>query len=168
MEILEQTLGITVAVLCIVATQVKYKWQIMLISATANLLAGVNFLIFVGFSNAFFVSMVAVVQTTVDLIKSLKGKETSKVEKIIYLALYLTLGILGVKQPADWLIVLASLSFCLAVFCKREQGVRAFMVGNAATNIVYNLLMNSTNLYSQIFSLISGIVALIRYRKKEG
>ena len=167
MELLAQLLGVLIAVLCILATQMKKKWQMMLLSATANLLAGINYLVFVGFSNAFMVSMVAVVQTTVDIFKSQKGKETSKVEKIVYLVLYLTLGVLGVKNLEDWLIVLASITFCLSVFCKKEQGVRAFMVGNAATNVVYTLLVNSTTLYSQIFSLISGVIALIRYRKKD-
>ena len=167
MGFLAQLLGVLIAVLCILATQMKKKWQMMLLSAIANLLAGVNYLVFVGFSNAFMVSMVAVVQTTFDLFKSLKGKETPKAEKIIYLVLYLIFSILGVKKLADWLIVLASLTFCLSVFCKKEQGVRAFMVGNAATNVVYTILVNSTTLYSQIFSLISGVIALIRYRKKD-
>ena len=167
MEFLAQFLGISIATLCILATQMKKKWQMMFLSATANLLAGINYLVFVGFSNAFMVSMVAVVQTTLDMFKSLKGKETSKAEKIIYLVLYLTFGVLGVKKLADWLIILASLTFCLSVFCKKEQGVRAFMVGNAATNVVYTILVNSTTLYSQIFSLISGVIALIRYRKKD-
>ena len=167
MEFLAQFLGIAIAVLCILALQMKKKWQIMLVSAIANVLVSVNYLAFVGFSNAFFVSVVAAVQTTVGLFKSLKGKETSKAEKIIYLVLYMFFGVLGVKTIADWLIVLAALLFCLAFFCKKEQGVRAFMVANAATNVVYTILVNSTTLYSQIFSLVSGVIALIRYRKKD-
>ena len=122
MEFLAQFLGISIAVLCILATQMKKKWQMMFLSATANLLAGINYLVFVGFSNAFMVSMVAVVQTTLDMFKSLKGKETSKAEKIIYLVLYLTFGVLGVKKLADWLIILASLTFCLSVFLQERTG----------------------------------------------
>lgn len=167
MELLAQILGIVVAALCIVAMQVKHKWQMMLISATANLLAGINFLLFVGFSSAFMVSMVAVVQTLTDMFKTLKGKQTKLAEKIIYLVLYLIFSIIGIKNAADWLIVLASLTFCLAVFCKKEQSVRWFMLVNAGVNVTYNLLMQSTNLYSQIISFISIVIALIRYRKKQ-
>ena len=40
------------------------------------------------------------------------------------------------------------------------------MLSNAGVNVTYNLLMQSTNLYSQIISFVSIIIALIRYGKK--
>ena len=165
MNWLAQTLGIAVAVLCILSLQAEKRWKILLLSAVANFLSGINYLIFVGFSSAVLTSVLAVTQTTVNMFKALNGKKANTTEKVIYLILYAFLGIIAFKKPEDILVIAASILFALAVFCKKEQNIRLFMLANTSLIIVYNLLVSSTNIYSQIVSFISICIALIRYRK---
>ena len=167
MDFFENALGVVVLVLCIASPQAKKKWQILLLSAVANFLSGINFLIFVGFTSAFVTNMLAVVQTATNIFKSIKNKDTGIIEKVIYLILYAALSLSAYKTPIDLLVVLASLLFALAVFCKKELHYRYFMLCNSAAYIVYNILVGSTNLYSQIFAFISVTLAIIRYKNKE-
>lgn len=167
MDILEQYLGILVLVLCIASPQIKKKWKMLSISAVANIIAGINVLIFVGFTSAFVTNMLAVVQIVIHIVKDLKHRKTGTIEKAVFLGLYASLSLSAYQSPVDLLVVLASVLFALAVFCKQEQHYRFCMLGNNAVYIVYNIVVGSSNLYSQIFAFISVASAIIRYKKYE-
>ena len=167
MDILAQLLGIAVTVCCLISVQMKEKWQMMLFSALANLLSGINFLIFTGVVSAMFLNFLSVIITSINCYKAKADKGTHIAEKVIFLILYLVVGFMGYKELIDLLPIFAALLFMAGVFCKKEQNIRWFNVGNNVVFIIYCLITRSTNLYSQVFSLVWVLLAIYRYRERK-
>ncbi len=167
MDIFAQILGIAVTICCLISVQMKKKWQMMFFSALANLLSGLNFLIFTGAVSAMYLNFLSVIITSINCYKAKFDKGTHIAEKIIFLILYLAVGFLGYKKPIDLLPIFAAVLFMTGVFCKKEQNIRWFNVGNNVVFIIYCLITRSTNLYSQIFSLIWVLFAIYRYRERK-
>lgn len=166
MEIIAQILGIIVTLLCIFLTQLKRKWQILLVSFIANFLNIVMFFLLNGITSAVMVSVTATLQCAINGYLSYKNKESSVLQKIIFMFLYIISGALQFNVFLDILPIIASLLFMLAVFQKTEQKMRLFYAGNAVLWIVYDAIIGTTAVFAQIFSLISICIALFRYRKR--
>ena len=166
METVAQIIGIVVTILCIFLTQLKRKWQILLVSFVANFLNIVMFFLFNGITSAVMVSVTATLQCAINGYLSYKNKESSTVQKIIFTILYVISGALQFNVFIDILPIIASILFMVAVFQKTEQRMRIFYAGNAVIWIIYDIIIGTTAVFAQIFSLVSICIALFRYRKK--
>ncbi len=166
-EILGQILGIIVTVGAIVTLQLKNKKQILFVSAAVNILAALNILFLDTFSSGVIINLVAVLQIVMAFIHDKKGTEVSLPEKIIFLVLYVTGGALGFKSPIDILSIVAAVFYMLAMFQKKEQRIRLFLLGNMTSWIIYHAVLGSTAIFAQIAGIISALIALYRYRKKD-
>lgn len=166
MYLFAQALGIVASVIAIIASQMSKKWQILLISMFANFLSVIVFLLLDDFGSAVSVNIIAVVQCAINAILSYKGREASIIQKAIFMSLFLISGILGYKVPLDIIPIVASLVFAWSTFQKKEQHIRMFRLVNVILWIVYDSIVGITAVFGQIFSLISILVALYRYRKQ--
>ena len=92
--------------------------------------------------------------------------EPSLAEKIIFLVLYVVGGAMGYHVPLDLLSITAAVFYMLAVFQKKEQNIRLFLLGNMATWTVYHAILGSTAIFAQLAGIVSSVIALIRYRKQ--
>ena len=162
-----QAFGVLVTLGAIVSLQLKNKKQMLCVSAVVNVLAALNILLLDEFSSGVIICFVAVFQILVSLWHEYKNTDVTLPEKIIFLVLYVAGGALGFKSWIDILSIVAAVLYMLAMFQKKEQHIRLFLMGNMATWTVYHLVLGSTAVFAQIAGIISSIVALVRYRNKQ-
>lgn len=162
-----QILGLVVTAGAILTFQLKNKKQILSVSAVVNVLAALNILFLDEFSSGVIINFVAVLQIIVSLWHEKNGTEVSLAEKIIFLALYVVGGALGFEKAIDILSIIAAVLYMLAMFQKKEQHIRLFLLGNMATWTVYHIVLGSTGAFAQIAGIISSLIALYRYRKSK-
>ena len=162
-----QILGIVVTVGAILTLQMKNKNQMLIVSAIVNVLAALNILLLDKFSSGVIINLVAVLQIIVSLWHEKKNTEVSLAEKIIFLILYVAGGTLGFEKPIDILSIIAAVLYMLAMFQKKEQHIRLFLLGNMATWTVYHTVLGSTAVFAQLAGIISSLIALYRYRKNK-
>ncbi len=162
-----QIIGIIVTVGAILALQLKNKKQMLIVSAVNNVMSALNIMLLDQISSGVIINFVAFFQIIVALIHEKRGSEVRLVEKIIFLALYVCGGILGFEKGIDILSVVAAILYMLAMFQKKEQYIRLFLLGNMATWTVYHLAIGSTAVFAQLAGICSSLIALYRYRKKD-
>ena len=162
-----QIFGIIVTVGVIITLQLKNKKQMLAVSVAINLLSALNILLLNGMGSGVIVNSVAVFQLLLALWHEKRQTEVALAEKIVFLVLYVAGGALGCEKPLDALSIVAAVLYMLAMFQKKEQHIRLFLLGNLATWTVYHTVLGSTAVFAQIAGIISSLIALYRYRKKE-
>lgn len=162
-----QFLGIVVTAGAILTLQLKNKKHMLVVSAVVNVLAALNILLLDTFSSGVIINIIAVLQILVSLLHEHKATDVTLPEKIIFLVLYVIGGALGFKAWIDILSIVAAVLYMLAMSQKKEQHIRLFLLGNMATWTVYHLVLGSTAVLAQIAGIISSLIALYRYRKKD-
>lgn len=173
-----QALGIIATFLGISIPFWKKKSQMLICTALTNFLVACNFLLIGKIGSAFVMDLVAVAQSFVSLRHVQKGSPVSKAEHILFLLLYVGLGFAGIISAPGFvpelsaanlleLLPIAAAVLCVfSVFVRDEQKTRALSLGNAALWVIYDAIVGTTAVFSQIFSFIAITAALIRYRKR--
>lgn len=161
-----QILGIVVTAGAILTLQLKNKRHMLTVSAVVNVLAAINILLLDGFSSGVIINIVAFLQIIVSLRHEHKKSDVTLPEKIVFLVLYVIGGALGFKTWIDILSIVAAVLYMLAMFQKKEQHIRLFLLGNMATWTAYHAVLGSTAIFAQIAGIVSSIIALYRYRKQ--
>ncbi|MBR3780825.1 MAG: YgjV family protein [Clostridia bacterium] len=162
-----QFLGIVVTIGAILTMQIKNKKPMLIVSAMVNVLSALNILLLDKFSSGVIICFVAVFQILFSLWHEKKGTDIPLAEKIIFLVLYITGGLLGFEKPIDILSIIAAVLYMLAMIQKKEQHIRLFLLGNMATWTVYHTVLGSTAVFAQLAGIISSLIALYRYRKSK-
>ena len=162
-----QVLGILVTIGVIVTLQLKKKKQMLVVSVLVNAMSAANILLLDEFNSGVIVCGVAVFQLLLSIIHEYKGTQPSRTEQIVFLVLYVTGGVLGYHSPVDLLSIVAAVFYMLAVFQKKEQNIRIMLLVNLSLWTVYHTILGSTAVFAQIAGVISSLIALYRYRKKE-
>lgn len=171
--IVGQVIGALVTVLCLFTPHFKRKWQMAASAIVANLLSALNFLLLEQVS-ACAIGVVSVVQAIFSIRHARNDTLPTKAEiwsfGILYiyggLLPYLVSGTLSEFRFLDMLPMLAALLFLAYLSQKEEQRMRLFLLGNASIYLIYNAIIFSTQFFAQLFTVISVVVAIIRYRKK--
>lgn len=161
-----QVIGILVTIGAIVNLQLKKKQHMFILSIIVNILSALNILLLDGFSSGVIICLVADVQIAVAYWHDKKQTDIHIAEKIIFFALYVAGGMLGFKTWIDILSIVAAALYMFAMFQKKEQNIRLFLLGNMATWTVYHAVLGSTAIFAQLAGIISSVIALIRYRKQ--
>lgn len=168
-------LGYIVTVLCPISPQFKRKWQMLTVTLLANVLSGINFLL-LGQVSAVGVTAVAITQAVLNVFRSGgENKSTPKWELAVLGACYvaggllpfLVSGTLSEFRFLDAMPILGALLLCGYMAQRDEQKMRLFLLANAAVFIVYDILVGSTQVYAQIITVISVVIALIRYQREK-
>lgn len=161
-----QIVGILVTIGAIVNLQLKKKQHMYILSIIVNILSALNILLLDGFSSGVIICLVADIQIVLAILHDKKQTEVHLAEKIIFFVLYVAGGLLGFKTWIDILSIVAAALYMFAMFQKKEQHIRLFLMGNMATWTVYHAILGSTAIFAQIAGIISSVIALIRYRKQ--
>ena len=162
-----QILGILVTIGVIVTLQLEKKKQMLIVSVLVNAMSAANILLLDEFNSGVVVCSVAVLQLIVSLVHEFRGTQSSLAEKIIFLILYVAGGVCGYQSPMDLLSTVAAVFYMLAVFQKKEQNIRIMLLVNLSLWTIYHTILGSTAVFAQIAGIISSLIALYRYRKKE-
>ena len=161
-----QILGILVTVGAVVNLQLKNKKHMFILSIAVNLLSSLNILLVDQWNSGVIICAVAVIQLLFSLWHDKKGTKANLPEKIFFVALYVGGGLLGYNAPIDILSIVAAILYMVAMFQKKEQNIRLFLLANMSCWTVYHLVIGSTAIFAQIAGIISSLIAMYRYRKK--
>ena len=161
-----QIVGILVTIGAIVNLQLKNKKHMFILSIAVNLLSALNIYLLGGAGSGAIICVVAVLQLFVSLWHDKKGTDVHLAEQIIFFVLYVTAGVITFKSPIDILSIAAAILYMLAMFQKKEQNIRLFLLGNMSCWTVYHAVLGSTAIFAQIAGIISSLIAMYRYRKK--
>lgn len=162
-----QIIGILVTIGAIINLQLKKKQHMFILSIVVNILSALNILLLdKELSSGAIICLLAVVQIVVAYIHDKKQTNVHIAEQIVFFILYVAGGLLGFKTWIDILSIVAAALYMFAMFQKKEQHIRLFLLGNMATWTVYHAVLGSTAIFAQIAGIISSIIALIRYRKQ--
>ncbi len=162
-----QVLGLVVTAGAILTLQLKNKKQMLTVSAVVNVLAALNILLLDEFSSGVIINFVAVLQILFSFWHERKGNDVPFAEKMIFLVLYVAGGALGFEKWIDLLSIVAAVFYMLAMCQKKEQNIRLLLLANMATWTVYHSVLGSTAVFAQIAGIISSLIALYRYRKRD-
>ncbi len=168
-----QGIGLCMVIVCIVLPQFKERWQMALCAVIANALSGTNFLL-LGLVGSCGTAVVSMLQASFAVYHAKREKDPSRIEIAVFALLYITGGILpyivsGSLREFGWVDVLpisGSLFFSANLVSKDEQHMRRFLLASLTCYCVYDTLVFSTQLFAHVFSLVSVIIALFRYRKQ--
>lgn len=175
LEIIGQAFGILAIAVSVVSMQLKKRWQILLALAFLNLFLVLN-QSFLGMSPSAIIGCgLAAVHCPINAYKVKKGIAVSRLENVIWSILYLAswgTGLylaaqMGVISWLDALPFLGIVTFICSVFVPKERDVRVFTLLNALVYLVYNALNLNVAAVSQVLTIISVVVALVRYREKK-
>ena len=175
LEIVGQICGVLVIIAGVVAMQFSKRWQILLALGALNLLTTFNML-FLGMSWSSVIGCaLAAVQCPISAFKAKKGMEIGKLENVIWSMLYFVAWGAGAYLSAQlgqlsWLELFpffGTVTFIFSVLLPKERDVRIFSFLNALVYCIYNLIYLNIAALSQVLTMISIIVAMIRYREKK-
>ena len=164
-------LGYAVTVLCLLSPQMKRKWQILMIAVFANTLSGVNFLL-LGQVSAVGVSVAAVAQALLGMRRSKDTNGATPLPEVLgFGALYVLGGLLPfiigrtMSQfgALDAMPIFGALLLCASMAQTKEQHMRLFALANSVVFVIYDIIIHSTQVYAQIITIVSIVVALIRF-----
>ena len=179
MYILGQIFGILSTVCTIILPFFKRKWQILSLNIAVNLLIAANMLLIGQFGSAAFLCMVAVVQSIVSMLHDHRGTPISLWEKLLFMVLYVGLGIVGIVAAPDFVPALnwknllelmpiaGALMLMFSVFAKDEQTLRKFLLANATIWTVYTAIIGSTVFFTDLAAAVSTASALYKYRNQK-
>ncbi len=162
-----QIFGILVTIGAVVNLQLKKKQHMYILSIIVNILSALNILLLDGFSSGVIICLIADIQITMAIWHDKKQTEAKLPEQIIFFALYVAGGLLGFNTWIDILSIVAAALYMFAMFQKKEQNIRLFLLGNMATWTVYHAVLGSTAIFAQLAGIISSLIALFRYRTKK-
>lgn len=162
-----QFIGILVAVGAVINLQLKKKKQMLVCSIIVNILSALNIFLLGETGSSVIIILVAVVQIIFCLWHECKNTDVKLAEKLLFLVLYIGCGAIAYKRPLDLLSIVAAVFYMISMFQKKEQNVRLFLLVNMASWTVYDIVIKSTAVFAQIAGIISSVIALCRYRKKE-
>ena len=162
-----QAIGILVAIGVVINLQLKEKRPLLLFAILTNVLSALNIILLGQAGSGVVIIAVAIVQILFALWHDKKGTEANLIEKIVFFVLYVAGGALAYKSPLDLLSIVAAVCYMFAMFQKKEQNIRLFLLANMSSWTIYFIIIKSTAVFAQVAGIISSIVAICRYRKNQ-
>ena len=175
---LGQAIGLAASGISFLNPLYQKKWQMLANNILTNFLLGLNLLLLGQIGSGIFLFCVAVIQSAVNLIHTLKDRAPTKWEKLLFLVLYVGLGLYGlVTAPGyvpgvNWQNIRELLpiggavcSMCF-VFARKEQTARGYLLCCDSLWSIYNLLIGTTAAVGSLVSATLGVISIVYYRKK--
>lgn len=166
MYIAGQIVGVFVTIMVIVIQQLKSRKQILWASVFVNMLGALNVLLLDGFGSGVTVNFVAIAQILVALWHERRNTAEALPEKIIFLILYVGVGVISYTSPLDILAILAAVFYMVAMLQKKEQNIRLCLLANMTSWTIYHGILRSTGIFAQLAGIVSAVIALYRYRQR--
>ena len=177
MYILGQICGIIGAIVSIFKPLFRRKVHILICVFIVNVMCTLNFVLIGKVGAAAFVCMVAILQATISIIHEYRNTSISDIEKIIFLCLYVGVGLLGVvtakgfvwelswKNALELMPVIGALMLMFSVFAKTVQHTRYFLLLNGLVWLFYNAIVGATTLFTNIVTVCFTSYAIWKYRE---
>jgi len=164
---LGQGCGLIGTVFNLVLPLLKKKWQMLLAIGLINVFFALNLLLIGELGSGIIMNCVAILQTVVSWRHLKRDVPVTKAENVMFLALYVGLGLLGVRKGVDLLPIVAAVFNMLATFQPDEQKTRFLLLINTGIYCTYYALVGAAAMIAEFLSLIATLIGLIKYRKKQ-
>jgi len=162
-----QALGLVATACCFVTPLLKKKWQMLVLTASANLLFALNMLLIGEIGSAIIIYALAVVQALVSLWHVLRDKPVAAVETVVFLLASIGCGAIGFRRALDLLPIGGAVFNMLATFQRDEQKTRVLILFNAICFFVFCFAVRSTSMFAELLAMITTIIAMVKYRKQK-
>ena len=162
-----QALGLVATVCCFATPLFKKKWQMLVVTAAANLLFALNLLLINQVSSAIYLYLVAIVQAVISYWHVQKEKPVTKVENVVFLILYVACGAIGFKRSLDLLPIVGAVFNMLATFHRDEQKTRVLILLNAICFFIFCAAVGSTSMFAELLAMVTTTIAMVKYRKQK-
>ena len=178
--IVGQICGVIASILCAVTPLFRKKWQMLADNAEANVLMVLNFTLIGEVGSPAFLCVVGTVQSLVTLVHTLKDTKVKKWEIALFFVLYLGMGFLGYftaptfvwaftwKNMLELLPIIGAMLNMVFVFVRDEQRARKCLLSAAVVWAIYMAIVGTTAVFAEIILIITTILAMRRYREKDG
>ena len=172
-----QALGLAATLCCFIGPFWRRKWQMLLNTAVANLLVALNFLLIGKIGSALVLNLVAIIQSMIMLIHTVKETKVTTIEKVIFLILYVVLGFVGMftapgfvpeinlENILELMPITGAILLMIGVFVRDEQISRKFSFLNALIYTVYDGIIGTTAIFAQLISVLTTGAAIYKYSK---
>ena len=174
-EIAGQACGIFVLVYSVVAAHLPKRWMILVGATAGNFFAAMNQLLVGSGLTACFACLMATINCPINAYKAKKGIPTKKWENILWAALYILawaagfgIGIAtGTASALDLMTLVTTIFFIGHVLSTDEKKMRWYYLGNGAVFMVYDAINLNISALAKLFSVISTLMAIFRFKNKE-
>ncbi len=173
-----QAFGIIATITGIVIPVFNKKWQMLIMSITTNVFCALNLIFIDEIGSGIFLFAAASVQALVNIFHSVKDTVPKLWENIIFAAIYLAVGIYGLvnkegfvpginaQNLLEMMPIIAVMLNMLFVCSSKERTARLFFVSCNVVWTAYYIIILSTSGFGSGFAVISGVIALIKNRRK--
>ncbi len=173
-----QVCGVLATIACVTVPLWKTKFMMLLDATAVNLLMCLNYILIGQSGAAVFVSGVATIQAVFSLLHTRKESEPSRMEKGVFLVLYLIFGVYGLLQATGYMpgwnvktlvelmpIIGSMLNMCF-VYVRGERQSRRFLLLTDGVWALYSAISGATAFFGQFFTVLTTLAAMYRYRNQ--
>ncbi len=162
--ILSQIMGAIALLLMIISYFDKNKIRFFFIQLIANIFYGLSFI----FSNAMVAginSLISIVRVLLLYIYNRKDKKPPLIFILIFSIIYITVGIIFIKDYYDIITIITPILFTVAMWMKDMQIIRYFLIIPNTLLIFYSLINQVyTSALLSLLEVIILIIAIIKYK----
>lgn len=165
--IISQFIGFVAAAILLLSFQQKTHKRIVAMQACSGLLFAVQYLM-IGAYAGMAGNLVGVIRSLVYMQRGKSKFADSIACPIVFAVIAAISGILTYEKPISLLPMAAMIISSFVMWSPKTQKLRALTMPTSAMWLIYNVLEKSySGTVTEIFNLLSIIIALIRFRKKK-
>ena len=165
--VVAQVFGLLASIALIVGIQFKKKASILLMMIASSIFFTINFVLLEAWSGAMVCAMGVAVSLTIFLIEKF-GHQVSKPIIVIFVIAETVFWAFTYQSLIDILPLVGTYFWLASMLQKDENRLRLLLIVNYVIWIIYGVItMAYTSILADVFSIISTIIALIRYRKRD-
>lgn len=161
----EKILVTVATVLSLSASAMKNSVRIFALSAAANLLMGIGYLV-LGAESGTAMAFVAALQGIVATVYSVGGKTFPKKLKPLFFVLYSVCGAMNFNEMYDLIPFAAAMLAMVSGFQKAPQRIRLFCIANSIVWILYDVIVGAAALYSHMLYLAINVISMVWYSER--
>ncbi len=164
--VIAQFIGLIAILFWVISIHRKEQYKILFLQVLANLSYTIQYFI-LGVFSASSMNLSSTIRCYVFYRKRKKQEEISKFWLIIFIFLILLLGILTYKDYLSLIPITITLFYTISSWMEDSKWIRIVFLLAAFVWIFYNYIVGAyISIFGNIFEIISGITALIRFSKK--
>lgn len=173
-----QSFGVLSTVTNISQPLFRKKWQMLVANMAVNVFLLLNLFFLGRIGSGVFLFLVAIVQSAVNLIHTLRETPPGKWEYALFFCLYVGLGFYGLvtapgfvpginaKNLLELLPILGAIFSMLFSGTRSEQKARIYLLLCSSLWAVYHGIILSASFFGSFFGVVTCLIALLRNRKQ--
>lgn len=166
MNILAQVLSGVSLILSCTSYFIKYKPLFIICQCISNAFYASSLFV-VGANVGGYITLVSIIRCLFIYVAEKKSFKHINLFLLIFVATYITLGIVFWEYPFDFIPIITASIFAFGFAIKDMQKLRIVSIIPNAMLIVYNILTTTyINAFSSLISILAIVLAIVKYHKQ--